>query len=65
MITLIKGIMFLFKTIFQAILIVINCYFIILKYLFVFVNDVLKIELEKRKEVLKNESKSNKKTSTR
>lgn len=65
MITLIKGIMFLFKTTFQLILIVINCYFIILKYLFVFVNDVLKIELEKRKEVLKNESKSNKKTSTR
>jgi hypothetical protein len=63
MITLIKGIIFLFKTTFQVILIVINCYFIILKYLFVFVNDVLKIELEKRKEVLKNESKSNKKTS--
>lgn len=65
MITLVKGIICLFKTIFQLILIVINCYFIILKYLFIFVNDVLKIELEKRKEVLKNESKSYKKTSTR
>lgn len=65
MITLIKGIMFLFKTIFQLILIVVNCYFIILNYLFVFVNDVLQIELEKRKEVLKNESKSYKKTSTK
>jgi hypothetical protein len=63
MITLIKGIIYLFKTIFQLILIVINCYFIILKYLFVFVNDVVKIELDKRKEVLKNESESYKKTS--
>ncbi len=65
MITLSKGIIFLFKTIFQAMLIVINCYFIILKYLLVFVNDIFKIELEKRKEVLRNESKSYKKTSLR
>lgn len=40
------------------IIFVIGCYFIILKYLVSFVNEVLKIEINKRKEVLKNEKRT-------
>ena len=65
MITLIKAIFYIYKVIFELVLIVVGSYFIILRYLFTFVNDVLKIKLNKRKEVKENESKSNKKTGTR
>lgn len=65
MIKLIKAIFYIYKIIFELVLIVISSYFIILRYLFTFVNDVLKIKLNKRKEVKENESKSNKKTGTR
>lgn len=65
MITLIKAIFYTYKVIFELMVIVINTYFIVLKYLFTFVNDVLKIKLKERKEVIKDESKSNKKTSTK
>ncbi len=65
MIKLIKAIFYIYKVIFELVLIVISSYFIILRYLFTFVNDVLKIKLNKRKEVKENESKSNKKTGTR
>lgn len=65
MITLIKAIFYIYKVIFELVLIVVSSYFIILRYLFTFVNDVLKIKLNKRKEVKENESKSNKKTGTR
>lgn len=64
MITLIKCGFYLLKLFFNMITLVIGCYFIVLKYLLTFVNEVLKIELNKRKEVLKNESKSDKKTNS-
>ena len=65
MITLIKAIFSIYKVIFELVLIVVSSYFIILKYLFTFVDDVLKIKLDKRKEVKRNESKSYKKTGIR
>ena len=58
MITLIKCSCYLLKLFFNMIIFVIGCYFIILKYLVSFVNEVLKIEINKRKEVLKNEKRT-------
>ena len=65
MITLFKVIFYIYKCIFQAILIVISAYFIILKYLALFIRDLTKMKYEDKKRGVKNESKSNKKTSTR
>ena len=65
MITLIKVIFHIYKCIFQAILIVISAYFIILKYLALFIKDLTKIKYEDKKRGVKNESKSDKKTNTR
>lgn len=49
MITLFKVIFHIYKCIFQAILIIISAYFIILKYLALFIRDLTKMKYEDKK----------------